>query len=305
MKPFRDWSWFVKLAVLFVGLSILPIAIVTAYTEYTARRTFMEDTGIRNLQQAAGTAALIGRFLDDVVGDVKILAGSPAAIEVLGAGNPEMQPRLTALMATIKDAKQLETVQMIDAAGTIVATTEAGRIGQSRASTPFFERAIAGEARVHEPRYLDDDADVHIHASVPVLAAGTKRIVGVAAARIRLTDIDRFVSADTNYGGFGEYGMLWDDHGIVLSSPANRDRRFRPLAPLAPSELSQIVQEARLGPETAKYLADAGNAVELVEAGRRRAGNATASPQVRAPCTTSPCTRPSCRSRARDGRMRS
>ena len=279
MKPFRDWPWSVKLGVLFVGLSIFPIAIVTAYTEYAARREFMNDRGIRNLQQATGTAALIGRFLDDVVGDVKVLAGSPAAVEVLGAGNAEMQPRLATLMQTMRDTKRLELLKVIDTRGTVVAATESDRVGQSRAETPFFKHAIAGDARVHEPRYLDDDGDVHIHASVPVVIQG-RRIVGIAAARIRLTDIDRFVSADTNYGGFGEYGLLWDDRGIVLSAPSASDRRFRPLAPLAPDAVTQIVAEAHLGPRTAQYLAQPANAGELVEAGKRRFANATADPHV-------------------------
>ena len=138
LKPFRAWSWSAKLAVLLVGLSILPISIVTAYTEYAARREFIDDIGIRNLQQAGGSAALIGRFLDDVVGDVRILAGSPAAVEVLGAGNPEMRPRLTSLMDAIKDTETARELQVLDATGTIVASTELGSRGQSRTTARIF-----------------------------------------------------------------------------------------------------------------------------------------------------------------------
>ena len=280
LKPFRDWSWSAKLAVLLVGLSLLPISIVTAYTEYSARREFINDTRIRNLQQAAGSAALIGRFLDDVVGDVRILAGSPAAVEVLGANNFEMAPRLTTLMGTIRRTKHLELLEILDPTGTIVASTEPSRVGQSRATSPFFTHAIAGEAGIHEPRYLEDDRDVHIHASVPIVAEGN-RIAGVAAARIRLGDIDRFVSADTNYGGFGEYGMLWDADGILLSTPAHRERRLRPLAPLSPETTDKISTEGRLGPKTATLLADAGVGGELLEAGKRRSATPTSDPHVR------------------------
>ena len=74
MKRWRDWPWSGKLAVLIGAIALLPIAIVTLYTELEARTHFARDSGARNLQQAAGTAELIARYLDDVVGDVTIVA---------------------------------------------------------------------------------------------------------------------------------------------------------------------------------------------------------------------------------------
>ncbi len=281
MTPFRDWPWSAKLASLMVALSILPIAIVTAYTEFTARQEFIRDSGARNLQQVENTAALLSRYLEDVVGDVRVLAASPAAVEVLSGGAQDMRPRLNTLMRAIKQTKHVELLQVIASDGTVIASTDPSRIGINRLTSRFFQTAIIGQAGIHGPRYVPEDNGVHIHASVPVVDA-RERIIGVATARILLDDIDRLIAADTNYSGLHEYGMLWDEQGIVLSSPRHPERRFHPIAPLVPFTASQLVAEGRFGPDTGKLLAAAGAGDALVARSRWRLYDPGASPHVTA-----------------------
>ena len=90
MRRFRDWPWSFKLAAVVVTLALLPMVIVTVFSEVTARRDFLRDSGTRNLQQATHTASFIAQYLDDVVGNVQVLARSPAAVEVL-SGSQEMR----------------------------------------------------------------------------------------------------------------------------------------------------------------------------------------------------------------------
>ena len=252
MIRFRDWPWAVKLAVVMVGLALLPIAIVTAFTEVTARRDFIRDSGSRNLQQTTNTAGLVARYLDDVLGDIRILARSPAAVEVL-SGTIEMSPRLDALMRGIRDTKRLELLQVLAHDGKVVAATDPSRVGTSRVTAPFFISAMAGQSLVHEPRYVADDRDIHINASVPIVDP-RDRVLGVAAVLVALDEIDRLIAADSNYGGLSEYGMLWNEQGIVISSPAHPERRLRPLAPLLPFTVRQLIAEDRFGPDTEKLL---------------------------------------------------
>src|SRR4051812_4864084 len=105
MKRFRDWPWSGKLAALMVALSLLPIVVVTAYNDIAARRQFVRDSRTRNLQQAANTAGLIARYLDDVVGDVRVLAIAPSAADYLAGGSADMGSRLTRLMQGIRQTK--------------------------------------------------------------------------------------------------------------------------------------------------------------------------------------------------------
>ena len=90
MSRFRDWPWAVKLAVVMVGLALLPIAIVTTFTEVTARRDFIRDSGARNLQQATNTAGLLASYLEDVLGDIT----DPGAIARRRRGAADRDPEI-------------------------------------------------------------------------------------------------------------------------------------------------------------------------------------------------------------------
>jgi PAS domain S-box-containing protein len=280
-RRWRDWPWAGKLAALMVAIVLVPIAAVTFVTELTARNEFIGDTRRRNLQQAATTAALLSRYLADTAGDVTILALSPAAIGACTTGDPADFGRLAALMRGIKETKHIELLQIVDRDGTVIAATDPARVGTDRITAPFFLSAMAGQTRVHDPRYLPDDRQIHINVSVPVRDV-RDRIVGVAAARISLDDIDRLAAVDTNYGSLGEYGMLWDEQGIVLSSPSHPERQFRPLAPLLPYTRNQLAAEERFGPDSGRLLSAAGTGEALVARSRWRLYDPSASPHVTA-----------------------
>jgi signal transduction histidine kinase/ActR/RegA family two-component response regulator len=277
----RDWPWAWKLAALMVVAVMVPITAMTFVTELTERNQFIGDTRRRNLQQATNTSALLGRYLSDGIGDVTVLALSPAAVGACTTADPSDFTRLAVLMRGFKEAKHIELLQIIDRVGTVIAATNPARVGTDRITAPFFLSAMAGQARVHDPRYLPDDRQIHINISVPVHDP-EDQIVGVAAARISLDDIDRLIAVDTDYGSLGEYGLLWDEQGIVLSSPAHPERRFRPLAPMAPYTRNQLAAEERFGPDTAKLLSASGAAEPLVTRSRWRLYDASLSPHVAA-----------------------
>ena len=220
LRRWRDWPWAWKLAALMVAAVMVPIAVMTLVAELTERSQFIADTRRRNLQQASNTAALLSRYLADATGDVTILALSPAAVGACTTAEPGDFARLAVLMRGIKETKHIELLQIIDRAGTVIASTTPARVGTDRITAPFFLSAMAGQTRAHDPRYLPDDRQIHINISVPVYDT-QDHIAGVAAARISLEDIDRLIAVDTDYGSLGEYGMLWDEQGIVLSSPAH------------------------------------------------------------------------------------
>jgi PAS domain S-box-containing protein len=279
IRRWRDWPWAGKLAALMVAIVLVPIAIMTWVTELTARYELIRDSRRRNLQQATNTAALLNRYLEDAAGDVTILALSPAGVAACTTGTAADFERLAVLMRGIQETKHMQLLQIIDRDGTVIAATDPARVGADRITAPFFLSAMAGQTRVHDPRFVPDDRQIHINISAPVHDA-RDRIVGVAAARISLDDIDRLAAVDTDYGGLGEYGMLWDAQGIVLSSPAHPERQFRPLAPLLPYSRNQLAAEGRFGPDTGRLLSAAGTGEALVLRSRWRLYDPSASPHV-------------------------
>ena len=106
-----------------------------------------------------------------------------------------------------------------------------------------------------------------MHVASPVRDA-RQRIIGVVSARVPLDQIDRLISGDTGFGGLGEYGLLWDERGIVISSPASPEYRFRPLASLPKFTRDRLIAERRFGPETAALVNRPAGADALVQRSR-------------------------------------
>jgi signal transduction histidine kinase/CheY-like chemotaxis protein/HAMP domain-containing protein len=282
LDRWHDWPWAWKLAALIVALSILPIVVVTIFNESAARRSFVSQAHTRNLQEADNTGRLITRYLRDIVSDVTIVAQTPSTREVLlHPDDPSPLHRLDVTLSSIRNTKEMELLQVLDHDGTIVASTDPSRVRTSRITSPYFLSAIAGQTRVHDPRFVPDDQAVHVHVSAPV-RDDDGRVLGAAVGRVSLDELDRLVAGDTDYGGLGEFGLIWDEQGIVLSSPARPERRFHPLAPLLPFTRNRLVAEARFGPDTARLLDAADRADALVSRSRWRLYDRTASPHIEA-----------------------
>ena len=266
----RDMPWARKLALLLLALAVLPTAALTVFNETAARREFIGEIRTRNLQQAQNTAVLVSRYLQDVLGDVTLLSLAPVTSRVLaGPTDARSVAELSATMESIRETKHIEMLQVLDHDGTVIASTQTGAGGRNLVSAPFFLSAIAGQSRVHEPRYQPDLKTAQISVSAPVRGANGQ-IAGVAMGRVSLDDLDRLVASDTNFGSLNEFGLLFDEQGIVLSSPAHPDRRFHPLAPLDPIQRGRLIVESRFGPGTAQLLDASGNAQALVERARWR-----------------------------------
>src|SRR5262249_57844844 len=98
--------WSVKLAVVMAAIALLPITIVTGYVDLSARGQFLRDSGARNLQQAASTSELLAKYLDDVVGDVTLLAQGPSTIELLKyPSHTEAAARLNVALLSFQNTK--------------------------------------------------------------------------------------------------------------------------------------------------------------------------------------------------------
>ncbi len=279
----RDVSWARKLAALLLALAIIPIAAVTLFNEASIRDEFVRESHARNVLRAQNTAALIARYVDDVVGDVTVLARAPVTARVMAEpGDPVGLAELRLTMESLRQTRHIEVLQVLDHGGTVVASTRAAFVGSGRADAPYFRSALAGLSRVQDPRYQPDDAAEHINVAVPV-RDDAGRVTGVAVARVPLDDIDRLVAADTNFGSLDEFGLLFDEQGIVISSPAHPEQRFHPLAPLDPAARARIVDEGRFGPDTARWIDAPGDARALAERARNRRRDPAADPTVDVP----------------------
>src|SRR5688500_16858317 len=78
----RNWPWAVKLAVLLVAGSIVPLCALTIYTDVVMRRELVAVSSARDLQRARNTAALLDGYLQTLVADVTLVALASPTISV-------------------------------------------------------------------------------------------------------------------------------------------------------------------------------------------------------------------------------
>ena len=265
----RDWPWALKLVVLLVAAAILPVGALTLYSDVVLRREAVSDESARNLQRARNTVTLLEEYLDDALADIQVVALSAPTAEVLAnSSDRRAAGELATLLADVRETQNLPMLSVLDPSGQVVAASDPVFVGSDRSATAFFQSAIAGDSRIHDPRYLAQEREVYLHASVPVFD-GAQGVIGVVAARIPLGEVDRLIAADTNSGGRGEFGLLWDARGVALSSPAAPRWRFRPLGPLSDADRERLVASRQFGPLTASLLETAGPAADLVAHARR------------------------------------
>jgi hypothetical protein len=179
----------------------------------------------------------------------------------------------------MRQIKHLALMQIVSRDGTVLVSTEPSRVGRNLLSSPYFLAAIAGQARVTIRAIWRRPAA----STSPCRCRSATTTIASSASRrraCRSTTSTALVAADSNYGSLGEFGMLWDEQGVVLSSPAQPALRLHPLAPLVAPTRNQLVAEGRYGPETAKLLDAPGNAAELVARSRWRLYDPEASPHM-------------------------
>ena len=275
----RDWPWALKLVVLLVTTAIVPVVLLTVYSDRVLRAEAVSDESARNLQRARNTVGLLEEYLQDLKDDVTIVALAQPTRDVLG-GDPAYRGELQNLLKHVTRTKDLPIIFVLDSAGTIVCATDSAFVGESRKTSPFFLSAVAGQSRAHDPRFVPQEGEVYMHVSVPV-HDGDRRVVGVVAARIPLEEIDSLIAADTNFGSRGEFGVLWNEQGITISSPAAPEWRFRPLGTLTDATRHGLIAEGRYGPHTAHLLGTPGPADALLHHARGRLHNPRSDPITR------------------------
>ncbi|HEX3129786.1 MAG TPA: cache domain-containing protein, partial [Thermoanaerobaculia bacterium] len=217
MKPWRDWPWAAKLSVLFGTLAILPLAVTSLLNGAATHSELIEATWDHNLQRARSTAAEIDGHFDRVLSDLRVVALSPGTVRFLtGDRSPELRSDVQVTLDLMQRTHGFDSVILADPSGTVLLSTDARLEGDNLIATRYFLDAVAGNSRVHEPRYDPESGAVFLHASVPVRQPGGP-VVGVAVGRIPLSILDRLLTEDTGFAGRSEFGVLWDSRGVRLS----------------------------------------------------------------------------------------
>ena len=256
IRHWRDWPLFARLAVTMVLAAILPALVLTVIDTVSLRTSLLSGLEQRNLDRSSATTAEIRSYLQDKLGGVKTIAASPAVFTFFsGPSASRKDSSLPTELVTQAREGGYESLIVTDRSGSVVAASDNRLLGISFATNPAFVWALGGMSVIDDPLYDARDGQVFLHFSTPVNLPGATA-AGTVICRVTLASLDAAVSRDTNYGGNGEYGILWNEHGVRLSQPSQDSLRFRPLAPLTAAAAREMTSIQRYGPATSEKLKD-------------------------------------------------
>jgi len=277
----RDLSWSVKLSVLLGFLAIAPLTAVTLLHGLASRDDLLAATQAQQLQKARSTAQVLDHHLESVLADVRFLALLPWTSRFLEhPGDRAPGAALETALRQMRDTHRFQAVLLTDSSGTVRLASDPSLAGRSYVASRSFLQAIAGNAGVTVPRWDPQDRKVFLYTSSPVRGPDGA-IEGAVLGRLTMDRIDEIVSADTDFGGHEEVGVLWDADGIRLSDPERPELRFRPFEPLPADTASRLIAEQRFGPRTGELLHPPWTAGGLVERSRWLLYDDRSDPHVR------------------------
>ena len=158
----RDWPWALKLAALLVLTAVVPVCVLTVYSDWLLRVAAIAGARERNLLRARTTSKLLDAYLSNVVADVTIVALAPETVSALNhPGDPARLQELSTVLAGIARTQRLPVVTVMDYTGRVIASTDSRIVGADRLAAPHFLSARSGQTRVRDPAFVAADGQAH------------------------------------------------------------------------------------------------------------------------------------------------
>lgn len=206
----------VRLTVLFVALTIIPLVIVGTLIASRGFDTLQTQTVDFQEQVAQQTAIKLSAFFTERQNELSVLT------EVFGLTSLEAAEQRNVLLAllskqqayyelTLAQADGQETIQLIR--GEIVTTADL----TNRADDPVFQAAVTTGNVSYSPVYFNESArDRLITMAIPILDLFTGEIGDVLIAEVRFQNVEENVLRDLTLAQ-GEDVFVIDSSGVVIA----------------------------------------------------------------------------------------
>lgn len=260
---FRDWPILVKMLVLILLLSWIPVAVATTFA--VTRQAALVKAQLDNyiLGQTSDTARelqkLISRFIQESRGVVQSVAMEEEIVQFLEAAPAERDRLRESVYNTLTDATNSQAtigdVTIYDRQGTVVASRFPDFIGRNDGFRDDIQAALAGEQFTGAIHIGPDDVPgFFVSASV----RRGPEIIGVVSARLHADFMFAAVENAMSESGLGDEAaemyaqdtdvLLIDEDGIVMEhSDPESDWLYRSLGEVDEESIERIRSSASLG----------------------------------------------------------
>ena len=258
---FRDWPMRVKMTVLLVVASLLPLGVATWISIRNA-----------NADQKASAAAVLAARADELTGRIDTfnrgyqravsrMALVPDMMDLLLAAPAEAQKRKAGANAILSawptTDPAVRGVAVLDATGTVVVGTEPSLIGQNLAYRSFVRQALGGAEVVSGVFVAEPEVgDVPTVAFLAPMLGPERQVAGVAVMWVQASALRNLLRISNGLAGPGSFGILFDELGIRIAHSFSDDMLFHPGRALPPATIEALVAERRFGARTRELLGD-------------------------------------------------
>jgi GAF domain-containing protein/HAMP domain-containing protein len=279
----------IKLLTAALALTIVPLVVFsliqTRYTESVLRNQNHE-----NIRLAASQTALkIDDFLISSISSTNVDARNRYLIAFL---QEDAQQR-SELLAEVKTAigqivakdiyGSVDSVALIDTAGTILYDTKSNATGQSESNQGHFLQTIQTGRSYQSPVLFDEEQHPYIVFTSPIRDKDLQ-LLGVLRIRHRAEVFQYLTSIHQGLLGQGSYPVLVDENMIRLADAANERLLYHPITQLAEDRWNELVLASRLPaqlPESGlAYHLEAADAIRHIEENPFFSQDASASGEV-------------------------
>lgn len=235
------WPLVVKMATAMVLAALLPM-LITAYYNLHGGIASTSISELRNLERLAeSTAGRISQLITDNRNMAKYLGTDKDFIAYLTDPTPALKEaidgKLKALLTTNPDVRLLS---IMDAEGTIVASSDSSVIGKNFKYRDYFKESVAGRSYM-TGIIVGSDATPGIYYSNPVLDTQQKAI-GLVLLRIKGDTVEKILSIVDDASGRTPF--LIDGDGVLVQH-TQKNLLYKSLAPLSADKMQQIVADQR------------------------------------------------------------
>src|SRR5882724_6436285 len=259
LARFRDWPLRWKLLGLLAAASAVPIAVTTVLgfraSSAQIRRSATVVLGARADQLANEVDAFNAAFLFAA----ERLATLPEAVDFCGLSKERRlrrEGRMSATLSTFGGADpRTHVVALLDAGGTVTASTNPAIRGRNYALRRYVQTAVAGRAAISDVfiSVVGAGGAPSIAYASPV-RGGSGVVAGVALVVARGESLWDLLAEHNGSAGPGSYSVLFDAYGIRIAHSYKRDDVFHPSAPLDAATISAFVADRRFGDDTRRLL---------------------------------------------------
>ncbi len=251
LRDFKNFQLRNKLLLVFVGVALIPIAII-AVVEIQSANAALIASGQTSLRIAASqTGRDIEDFLETARNDVALVAQFPALIEYLElpinsrAGSPvEDEARRFLLAARRKDPNHLVSYAFLDENGTVLLDTQADNPGQNEASQVYFQQAVrTGTAYISPISFANSEPLIYFSSPVRNQAG---QLLGVVRSSYKAAVLQTIVEGTVNQVSADSFASVVDENGLRLAHATNPANNFTLLVPLDSARASALQAAGRL-----------------------------------------------------------